>query len=365
MKKIKVCLISHGLGANGIDTFIKNVAVGLDKEQFDVTVIMAVDKGGKPQFWEETVQNSGCKIFRVGDLDGLKKKILFRRNLTKILNETGPYDALHANMDMLNGIVLKVANRLKIPVRVAHSHVSQSQYELKKKTKILSKIYKFCMRQSIWKNSSYRFGCSELAMNYMYQDKWRKCESAKVLYNGVSFCKVEAHLLRANRLYTVARFVEQKNPFFVVDIMEQLVKKRKDFVFYWIGDGPLRAKTEQLVEEKGLQENFQFLGIRTDVLNILSQGKVFLQPSFFEGLSIALIEAQSAGLKCLVSNTTTQESDCGLCEFLPINDATLWADRIAEILDEEPKEADKPLLYRFSIENTVEKLSEIYKGKRD
>ena len=169
----KICIVTHGLGANGIDSFVKNIVITLDKKEFDVTVLMAVDNGGAEQFHESLVKECGVKVDRLTDLDGLKKKLKFYKVLKNKLKQLGPFDVLHANMDMFNGVVLKAGKAVKIPLRIAHSHVSGSQRDLKSKENFLSKVYKKIMRKMIWKNSNLRLGCSSSAMDWLYLNKWK------------------------------------------------------------------------------------------------------------------------------------------------------------------------------------------------
>ena len=64
----------------------------------------------------------------------------------------------------------------------------------------------------------------------------------------------------------------------------------------WIGDGPLRAKTERLARKLGLSGRILFTGNRRDVEALLPGMDVFAMASRYEGLPCAIVEAMSAGL---------------------------------------------------------------------
>ncbi len=69
---------------------------------------------------------------------------------------------------------------------------------------------------------------------------------------------------------------------------------------------------KQLVREKGIQEHVHFLGIRRDVPLLLKCMDLFILPSLFEGLPVVMIEAQAAGIPCLVSDNVSSEADLNL-----------------------------------------------------
>jgi glycosyltransferase involved in cell wall biosynthesis len=68
------------------------------------------------------------------------------------------------------------------------------------------------------------------------------------------------------------------------------------------GDGPERPRLERLAHELGLEARVRFLGVRADVPRLLHSLDIFVLPSRYEGLSIALLEALAAGCACIVSD---------------------------------------------------------------
>jgi glycosyltransferase involved in cell wall biosynthesis len=93
---------------------------------------------------------------------------------------------------------------------------------------------------------------------------------------------------------TVGRLAFQKAP---EDFVHALAGLRRSDVFgVWIGDGPLRAKTERIARKLGLADRMLFTGERHDVEALLPGIDVFAMASRYEGLPCAIVEAMSAGL---------------------------------------------------------------------
>jgi hypothetical protein len=108
----------------------------------------------------------------------------------------------------------------------------------------------------------------------------------------------------------VGRFQEQKNHRFLVNIAERLCDLEPKAVFLLVGDGPLRPEIEELVKVRDLQERVIFVGVRNDVPRIMKGAMdCFVLPSLYEGLPLVLLEAQVAGLHCVVSDTVSSEGD--------------------------------------------------------
>jgi glycosyltransferase involved in cell wall biosynthesis len=76
-----------------------------------------------------------------------------------------------------------------------------------------------------------------------------------------------------------------------------------------IGDGPDRAAIEQRVGELGLRDHTIFAGSRPDVPDLLQAMDVFVFPSLWEGLPLTVLEAQAAGLPCVISDVISNETD--------------------------------------------------------
>lgn len=367
----KILFFSHGLSANGIETFLVNVLGKLNKEKYDITVLIAIDEG-VPSLHEETVRKMGVRIVNAGDLDTVGKKLAYIKNVRNEL-KNGNYDIVHSNMDLLNGITLHFARRAGVKMRICHAHNSKSQYapggRLAWLKKLVQKQYVRLMKASILRNSTVLLSCSELAGEYFYGDR-----PSVLVYNGVELGRfvMPENFSRSEYLknigaddvktvISVGRLSMQKNPGFAMDVIKELKKLRSDFQYIWVGSGGLEDEMKNKVREDGLEDTVIFTGVRTDVPRLLNCADCFFMPSLFEGLPFSLVEAQAAGLRCLVSDVVSPTADCGLIDFVPLEKSPReWAEKMSGILDAPAGKADGGRLMRFDINYTVKQLEEIY-----
>lgn len=369
----KIAFFSHGLSANGIETFLVNVLKKIDKTKYDITVIIAIDEGVFC-LHEKTVTDLGIRVIHAGDLDAPKKKLEYIKNVKRILSSEH-FDIAHSNMDLLNGITLTIAKRCGVPVRICHAHTSKSQYSpigrFAEAKKLLQKIYSGTTRFLINRASTERLACSEVAAEYFYKNK-----PAKLIYNGIDvdgykdikninrkrYLNSVADFSNISKvLVSVGRLISVKNPLFAVEIIAELAKLRNDFRYIWVGGGELENDAKNKAKQLNVSDKIVFTGVRTDVKEILACCDCFLMPSLFEGLPFSLVEAQAAGLTCIVSDVVTKEANVGLTEYFPLESgAASWAELINRTLDEPKRTADSGKLALFDISNTVRQLEEIY-----
>lgn len=106
------------------------------------------------------------------------------------------------------------------------------------------------------------------------------------------------------RIVAAGRLAEQKNYPVLIRAMVQV----PEALLFVLGDGPDRAALENLVAELGLQDRVHLLGHRShaEALAFMAGCDVFVQPSLYEGHSVALLEAAALGLPLVVSDAVTQ-----------------------------------------------------------
>jgi glycosyltransferase involved in cell wall biosynthesis len=168
----------------------------------------------------------------------------------------------------------------------------------------------------------------------------------------------------------VGRFVEQKNHGFLIRVAEAIAKREKRARFLLVGGGDLRPRIERFIRERSLSDRFIVLAPRDDVPDLmLGAMDFFLFPSLYEGLGLALVEAQAAGLRCFASTAVPREAIAvpSLVTRLPLSDGPKrWADAILRIADTpapiSQAEALRAVRCRFDIDRSAEELVEFYRS---
>lgn len=372
MKK-KICILSNGLWRGGTDTFVVNLVKGLDKNKYDIIVVLSISDD-----WlairEPEVIDAGAKTIRTCGITGkgIQGRLKHLYLLYKILKKEKP-DIFQTNIDLFNGPNLLVSWLAGVPVRICHSHNSMQEREAAGEQNVLIAAYQKLMRWLCWKFSNRHAGCSELALDFLFEDKWKKDSRAIVVNNGIDLHpfrngvdKLEKEsslgLGSKKHILTVGRLSAQKNPALIAQCFSELCKIREDCDLIWVGIGEMEEKLKQYFREQGIIHRVQFLGSRDDVPELMKISDLFLFPSLFEGLGIVVIEAQAAGLPCLVSDTIPKMVDCGGCIFYSIQKtADKWAEIADQILDHKIEwNIQEKLLTEYTIENMVRQMETLF-----
>ena len=171
----------------------------------------------------------------------------------------------------------------------------------------------------------------------------------------------------------VGRFAHQKNHEFFVRVAAQVARARQDVAFLLVGDGPLRRETEDQVRREGLADRFRLVGGRSDVAELMCGAMdVLLFPSRHEGMGRVVVEAQAAGLPCVMSDVVSPEVDVipPLIHRHSLADpADEWADTVMGVLAQGPplSHADAHALVTaspYSITTSIRALEQMYAAAR-
>lgn len=103
-------------------------------------------------------------------------------------------------------------------------------------------------------------------------------------------------------LCSVGRLAAQKNQAVFIPVLARLRDQGLDPVLVLAGDGELRPALEIARDAAGLTDRMIFLGQRDDVAAIIAASDIFVLPSFYEGTSLALLEAMAAGKPIVASD---------------------------------------------------------------
>ncbi len=163
----------------------------------------------------------------------------------------------------------------------------------------------------------------------------------------------------------VGRFNQQKNHLFLIDIFAALYKKNSKAKLMLIGKGETMSKVEDMVKEYGLTNVVTYMGERNDVSRCLHAMDVFVFPSLYEGLPNVIVEAQSTGVPCILSDTISKEvSFTKLVRFESLHkSADEWADEVLSLVREQPKYDTRKEIEAggYSISSTVACVEDFFK----
>lgn len=132
-----------------------------------------------------------------------------------------------------------------------------------------------------------------------------------------------------------------------------------------VGRGPLMEQEVERASELGIADSVDFLGVRQDVPDLLRAFDVFVMPSIREGLPVAAVEAQAAGLPCVLSTDVPEATVISdLTQRVPLSAGPDgWASHLAELLVNLPTREDRIEQVRrqgFDIKQSADWLSDLY-----
>lgn len=305
-----------------------------------------------------------------------QKVFTYQKFLIKLFKEK-KYDIVHSNINALSVFPLRAAKKAGVPIRIAHSHSTSNPKEWKKT------LIKNMLRPFSKKYANVYFACSELAGRWLFGNKTfdegkvtiinNAIDVEKFVYNEDIRKKVRNELkekckseINDDTLIVghIGRFVKQKNHEFLIDIFNEIHKRKENSVLMLVGQGPLQKEIEEKVNNLGLQDCVLFLGQRNDANELYQAMDVLVLPSLYEGLPVVGVEAQAAGLLCELSSAMTKEIKIlSTTNFIDLNlSAEKWADKIVKDYEKfERKDVSNEFENNgFDIKKEAKKLEEKY-----
>ena len=367
---IKILQVLGTRPSGGVGAFLYNYHQYIDKSKLQFDYLMFNDKPNGS--YDEKVKALGAKVYV---LPGLKHKRLF--TLTELLENffamhAQEYSIVHLHSANIAFLVLRIAKKYGIKVRIIHAHatVYSDKY-----------LWKALRNKILWKfgfkYATDYFACSQAAGEFYYGQEAVKSGVVKVIPNAIDLekykfdkdirKKVRTGLNIENKFVIghIGRMSPQKNQLFLLRVFAEVKKKQDNATLIMIGDGPLRKDIEKEILKLGLKDSVILLGVRDDVPQLLMAMDVFLLPSLFEGLGIVAIEAQASGLKCIISDVIPKETNVGGAEYLSLQaNCKNWAERVLNSLEIKCR-ADYTanlIKNRYSIKESAKFLEEYYEN---
>ena len=312
-RRIRILHIVGGMGRGGIETWLMHILRHADRERFQMDFLVHT---AQPCSYDDEVRALGGNIIPCLHP---ARPWSYARNFRRALVAHGKYDVVHSHVQHYNGYVLRLARSAGVPVRIAHSHVDVMPQDTA--PSLLRRAYLATGKRWICFHATIGLACSGVAADALFGKAWRSDARLSLLYYGIdpepfraqANGSVRAELgLPADAFVIgqVGRFEEQKNHRFMLEIVREVVKTEPRTRLLLIGAGSLQPAIERRAAELGLVSYVIFAGLRSDVPRVL-RGAVdaFVMPSLCEGLPIAALEAQAAGVPSFLADTISVETD--------------------------------------------------------
>lgn len=317
-------ILVYGMTDNlgGIETYLINQLLSLDKEKavFDFVVDFPT------MAYSDKAEKEGSRIYFIP----AKSKGVFKqwKAFAKILREHPEYQKVYFNILDAGAAITMFIPWVMGRTIITHSHNGSTNK---------MKLHKLC-RPFLNLFTHKRFACSQRAAVYMFGEKYK----AQIIPNAIDVDKydfnpqvriekraelgVENHFVVCH----IGRLSYQKNPKGLIEIFDALFQKDPTAVLLSVGSGEMNQEVYDFAKSKACYEAIRFLGHRHDIHEILQAADVFVLPSFYEGLPLVAIEAQAAGLPCLLSENISKETALtDTVTFLGLENApAIWSEAI-------------------------------------
>ncbi|MGQ9732361.1 MAG: glycosyltransferase [Candidatus Zipacnadales bacterium] len=319
-RPIRVLYAVYGSHVGGIKMWLLQLLRTINRERFKTDVLLT--KGANDPY-APRMRELGCQILPLLPAP----YSTFPRRFASLVREHGPYDVLHSNLGVHDGVMMWLARRVGIPVRISHSRNAICHWEPPNNPyplwrRLAGKAYRCVLRHSILQHATHLLAVSRLAAVSLYGPSVLHDRLYKWLPSSLDIGEFSRPVQRkairqafgigeeALVVGHVGRFAPQKNHEFVVQIAAEVIRRESRVHFVLVGDGPLRPAIWEEVNRRGLSGNIHFTGVRDDVPELMKGlMDVLLLPSRWEGLCRVVLEAQLAGLPCLISNVLPKEVD--------------------------------------------------------
>jgi len=360
----RILFIAQHLNRAGTEAFMMNVFRSVDKGKFSVDFLLY---NRLETDYTREVEAAGCKIWRVTSRRESPWK--WYAELNRFFKEhANDYAAIHYCGNGLTAIApIILAWHYGVKIRVCHSHNSSSEG-------LHNRVLHKMQRGLAARLTTHHFACSTAAAKWFYGDS-----PAVIIRNGIDTkrfaydpdvrkqVRMDNGIGERTRVVGhVGRLEAEKNHTFMLDVFAEMLRSEPDSLLVMVGKGSLMDKMQAKAKELGIWDKTRFMGERKDVDRLLQAMDLFMMPSVFEGQPFVLIEAQCAGLPCLVSDAIND--DICLTDSvvrMSLNESVKnWSEKALQMMSCTERQDKSGIIEEkgYSISSTIDYLEGVYNG---
>lgn len=359
-------------GFGGVFSFVMNALKNIDKNKFQIDICAFEDFENQQHL--DQIDKLGSRVY----LCASKGNFLLKQFRTCIkyydVLKKNVYHTVHIHSDVAYKLLLYalVAKCAGVESILVHSHSSGVEGRYKK----LKLFLQFVTRPILSHLQVTKLACSQRASEWMYLPSVSKSKDTLIINNGIDLQKFKydskKYTIVRNKLGikpeeiligTVARFSYQKYPEKLLAIFEAAIKQNPNFRLLWIGSGDLEVEIKDRAKRDGVYDKIIFYGNSNQVNDLYQAMDIFVLTSRFEGLCIAAVEAQAAGIPGLYSDRLSGETKLiANYNVLSIDEPDdRWADSLMKLIGVPKYDSTKELMDRgFDMQTLVRELTLLY-----
>lgn len=362
---VRILCVFSTLDRGGAESMCMNIYRRMDREKVQFDFVKHTDEKGD---FEDEIKKLGGRIY-IAPRYQIYNHLSYCKWWERHLKEHPEHQIIHGHYFTISAVYLKIAKRFG-RITVAHSHICEPVINMKSALSLVKRPFEDVLLRRVEGSADYCLACSEAAGKWLYHKK-----AFQVLNNAIEAAAYRYDKNKRSYMRTmlgiddnillvghVGRFAFQKNHDFLIDIFEK-IRQKTDARLLLVGDGSLREDIRRKAVTLGISDKVIFAGVRSDVPDLLQAMDVFVFPSFFEGLPVTVIEAETAGLPCLISDVVRME--CNITDLLRqislSESAEVWANAAVEASRTERRDTlEKIRAAGYDVTENAEKLQNFY-----
>lgn len=331
MEQINVLVLITVMDRAGAETMMMNYLRNINREKIHIDFL--INRAEKADY-EEEIEKLGSRVYHMCPLYPGKFR-RYKKEFRQFLENHPEYKIIHSHLEERSYFALKIAKQMKVPIRIVHAHSMPKHFDIKMPVR-------YYFRKKVQKYCTHRFACGEEAAKWLFGTN--ACIELKdavesgnlsaypiLMKNAVDTTEFYADETKRKKIRKqlkikdkelvighIGRFTYEKNHPFLVDIFNIVNQYMPDSRLLLIGGGKpqkeveTKANIKKKVKQLGINSKVKFLGVRDDINDLMNGMDILVMPSISEGFPVTLMEAQSAGLRCLVSDRVSYQ--CNVTE---------------------------------------------------
>lgn len=353
VRVLQVCLCGGG-NFGGVQHFLHGYCSHIDEKAVQFEYLYLNKRPRNAGNFNRLLDNTNVYELNVLNIHNLVKKYLLMYRKTRAVIKKGKYDVIHINTGQIHVamVMAYIGAKEQVPIRIVHAHAVHAFDGTM--AKIGTKLFRGFAQKSVRRNTTHQFACSEKAGASMF-DNTKQLKDYRIIKNAIEVGKfryrpeIRGRIREAMNVgndkivITVGNLMAIKNHEFLIDVFKVILESDIGIKLWIVGGGELKELLQSRIDSLHLSNKVMLLGARNDVNDLLQAADLYVCPSFSEGLSLSIVEAQTSGLRVLASDGISKEHRItDLIEFFPLSAGeNKWALEIMRLLNEDYIREDK------------------------